>query len=102
MAYRLCLGLWLVLTIYSYTTFNLGSNFFDDIANGLQVYMTIDNNNQGWFVTLGKSVISLDNATLPPVTPGVPEPSTWAMMLLGFAGVGYLTYRRRKAVAIAA
>jgi hypothetical protein len=26
----------------------------------------------------------------------VPEPSTWAMMILGFAGVGYMTYRRRK------
>ena len=26
----------------------------------------------------------------------VPEPSTWAMMLLGFAGVGYMTYCRRK------
>jgi hypothetical protein len=25
----------------------------------------------------------------------VPEPSTWAMMILGFAGVGYLAYRRR-------
>lgn len=25
----------------------------------------------------------------------VPEPSTWAMMILGFAGVGFLTYRRR-------
>jgi hypothetical protein len=25
----------------------------------------------------------------------VPEPSTWIMMILGFAGVGYLTYRRR-------
>jgi hypothetical protein len=25
----------------------------------------------------------------------VPEPSTWAMMLLGFAGVGFLAYRRR-------
>jgi hypothetical protein len=27
---------------------------------------------------------------------GVPEPSTWAMMILGFAGVGAMTYRRRK------
>jgi hypothetical protein len=27
----------------------------------------------------------------------VPEPSTWAMMVLGFAGLGYLGYRRRKA-----
>jgi PEP-CTERM motif len=25
----------------------------------------------------------------------VPEPSTWAMMLLGFAGLGYAGYRRR-------
>lgn len=26
----------------------------------------------------------------------VPEPSTWAMMILGFAGVGYMTYRRKR------
>jgi hypothetical protein len=25
----------------------------------------------------------------------VPEPSTWAMMLLGFSGVGFIAYRRR-------
>jgi hypothetical protein len=29
------------------------------------------------------------------VTGAVPEPSTWAMMLLGFAGVGFIGYRRR-------
>ncbi|MDN3275967.1 PEPxxWA-CTERM sorting domain-containing protein [Frankia sp. RB7] len=29
------------------------------------------------------------------ITP-VPEPSTWAMMVLGFAGVGAMAYRRRK------
>jgi PEP-CTERM motif len=29
-------------------------------------------------------------------TPVVPEPSTWAMMLLGFAGVGFVGYRRAK------
>lgn len=29
----------------------------------------------------------------------VPEPSTWAMMILGFAGVGYLAYRRRNQAA---
>lgn len=29
------------------------------------------------------------------VAPAVPEPSTWAMMILGFFGIGYLTYRRR-------
>ena len=30
---------------------------------------------------------------------GVPEPSTWAMMLLGFAGLGFAGYRRRTRLA---
>jgi hypothetical protein len=25
----------------------------------------------------------------------VPEPSTWAMLLLGFAGIGFMAYRRK-------
>jgi hypothetical protein len=29
-------------------------------------------------------------------TPGTPEPSTWAMMLLGFAGLGFAGYRRAR------
>jgi hypothetical protein len=44
--------------------------------------------------------------TLTPIGPEalkltVPEPSTWAMMLLGFAGLGYLAYRKRGALASA-
>jgi hypothetical protein len=27
---------------------------------------------------------------------GVPEPSTWAMMVAGFAGLGFLSYRRTR------
>jgi PEP-CTERM motif len=39
--------------------------------------------------------------TMTPVI-GVPEPSTWAMMLLGFAGLGFLTYwNPRRSVSIA-
>ena len=30
----------------------------------------------------------------------VPEPSTWAMMILGFAGVGFMAYRRRNKTAM--
>ncbi len=30
----------------------------------------------------------------------VPEPSTWAMLLLGFAGIGFLTYRRKSKPAL--
>jgi hypothetical protein len=32
----------------------------------------------------------------------VPEPSTWAMMLLGFCGLGFLTYRRKNRPALSA
>jgi hypothetical protein len=32
-------------------------------------------------------------------TAAVPEPSTWAMMILGFAGVGFMAYRRRNQLA---
>ena len=38
-----------------------------------------------------------DGAILAGVTLGVPEPSTWAMMLLGFGGLGALLRRRRAA-----
>jgi hypothetical protein len=39
------------------------------------------------------------------VTPGVgavPEPSTWAMMILGFAGLGFMAYRRKSKPALLA
>jgi PEP-CTERM motif len=29
------------------------------------------------------------------LSPGVPEPSTWAMMILGFCAVGFIAYRRK-------
>jgi PEP-CTERM motif len=34
------------------------------------------------------------SVTVTPITGGVPEPSTWAMMLAGFAGLGFLGYRQ--------
>jgi len=33
------------------------------------------------------------------VDTGAPELSTWAMMLIGFAGVGFIAYRRKKSAA---
>jgi hypothetical protein len=35
------------------------------------------------------------SGTIRDVVAGVPEPSTWAMMVLGFAGVGFMAYRRK-------
>jgi hypothetical protein len=35
------------------------------------------------------------------MTAAVPEPSTWAMIILGFAGIGTMAYRRRNALCVA-
>jgi hypothetical protein len=43
----------------------------------------------------GRWMSNLDSIT---VLQAVPEPSTWAMMVLGFAGLGFLAYRRRSTV----
>ena len=67
------------------------------MAAGLQVQIHIDANNAGWVVTLGKSVLSIDGGGVPPPAPGVPEPATWAMMMLGFVGLGAVAYRKRAA-----
>ena len=36
------------------------------------------------------------------LTSAVPEPSTWAMMIFGFAGVGFMAYRRKSKPALMA
>lgn len=36
------------------------------------------------------------------VAPAVPEPSTWAMIILGFGGIGFMAYRRRSRPMLAA
>lgn len=84
---------------WSYTTFTLGSNFFDDIAAGLEVFMEIDARDEGWAVALAKSVLTLDGGTLPNPNPGttpVPEPSTILLLGAGLAGLGFARKRFAK------
>ena len=44
----------------------------------------------------GGSAIGTPTSNPPPPPPVVPEPATWAMMLLGFGAVGYALRRRRQ------
>jgi hypothetical protein len=84
--------------IWSYTTFSLGSQFFDEIAAGLEVRIDIDSTHtyNDWAVALAKSVLSLDGGQLPDPNPGskVPEPGT--LLLLGFGLIGIAGYGRKK------
>jgi hypothetical protein len=48
----------------------------------------------GW---VGINNIEVNAAVAP-----VPEPSTWAMMILGFAGIGFMAYRRKSKPAVMA
>jgi hypothetical protein len=49
---------------------------------------------------LGNAPPSGGTPASPPM--GTPEPATWAMMLLGFAGMGFVGYRRAAWARIAA
>jgi hypothetical protein len=59
----------------------------------------------GWLLYSPPVAVPLHSlaAAKPLYSPAIPEPSTWVMMLLGFAGLGFAGYRvSRKTAAFAA
>ena len=52
--------------------------------------------------TTWSNAFGIYDATFSATVSAVPEPSTWAMMILGFFGVGFLAYRRRNGTAAVA
>ncbi len=53
-------------------------------------------------VTCNTGGVAANHVTIGHETvPGVPEPSTWTMMFLGFCGLGWFAYRRRNPLTIA-
>jgi hypothetical protein len=69
----------------------LGRNFCPFVAAGI----TFSGTAESVDFTGTANQIAFADITLGSATPGgtVPEPSTWAMMLVGFAGLGFLGYR---------
>jgi PEP-CTERM motif len=70
---------------------------------GIDPSLALDPNNATDFVTqLTFTGSGNFTGTMTPITTAVPEPSTWAMMLLGFAGIGFVAYRRKSKPALTA
>ncbi len=105
--------------LVSFTNPTLGGSVFTadlvgSVTSILSGGVLIDFNNTpqnfafgGGTFTLQVNDVSINPGLLPVsltgqinVMSGVPEPSTWAMMLLGFAGVGFMAYRRKNGTAM--
>jgi hypothetical protein len=93
------------ITDSSGTTFVNAANYAVlDPANGDQgllgsAYVNIFDSNPITSITFTSSqkAFEFDNLTL---AGAVPEPSTWAMMILGFLGVGFTAYRKKRGAAL--
>ena len=87
-------------------TFTVGGNAAASFAGpfGFQVFGPVSTANfvanaDGYYVT---AYVDLPNGGAGQIGGGIPESSTWAMMFVGFAGLGFTGYRARKSVAAAA
>jgi hypothetical protein len=66
------------------TQAGLTGNFFNQSNNGLYRVNALDPFATG-YVSASSSLVA-----------AVPEPSTWAMLVLGFAGIGFMAYRKNR------
>ncbi len=72
---------------FSPTSFFAGNvNFIGGLAKGRSLTFVLEDNVPFSTTTVG----------------GVPEPSTWVMMILGFAGLGFAGYRKSKRTSVLA
>jgi hypothetical protein len=81
-------------TLYSNGNFNAGF-FFNSVSPASCTGVAPANCDPAHVgVTPGATFSSLETISVD-IPAAVPEPSTWAMMILGFVGIGAMTYRRR-------
>jgi hypothetical protein len=67
------------------------------VAPGPAPFCSIPDIHQGVLIS---GSLTIDSATSDQIA-AIPEPSTWAMLLIGFAGLGFMAYRRRNQISLA-
>jgi hypothetical protein len=89
-----------------------GATWYSDPAlnggNGNHVYSVAVTEDQAFANSPAGTYVAFEDLTFPfsdfnyfdqtfvfVIAPSVPEPTTWAMVILGFAGVGFMAHRRR-------
>jgi hypothetical protein len=73
------------------------STLNDFMGTGSQSVQLLFNSHSGdTFKTGSDGLMGVITYTFTPAVAAVPEPSTWAMMVLGFAGLGYAGYRKTR------
>jgi hypothetical protein len=92
-------------------SYNFNSGWFIFFSNNRVAFWCLEGANGGCNGDPGTSNIAINenssrvNFVSSPLTgtvllgtiaPAVPEPSTWAMMILGFCGLGFMAYRRKQ------
>jgi PEP-CTERM motif len=90
---QVTVGSLVTISISSLTQNDFGSDDSAFVDPDFQIDPTFLANNPGFSLSFSEGV---ENVT------AVPEASTWAMMMLGFFGVGFAAYRRRSSVAMPA
>jgi PEP-CTERM motif len=87
-------------TVDRLTSATIGFNFFGGIAPGSDSAQLAIETNATRFTSGFLSAFNTGSATITGFAPSVPEPSTWAMMLVGLAGLGFMGWRRMAAFAV--
>jgi hypothetical protein len=87
-----------VLEVINGASFSMTQQFLANIGSGYQSFLTVNNAIHPY--VSGQALTSVNGQFFytDPIqnTPAVPEPSTWAMIILGFAGVGFAAYRKNR------
>ena len=73
----------------SNSPFGIGTSFYAQNADPLPDVFS-------YTLNFGPGSVSGAQIAINESVSAVPEPSTWAMMVLGFAGVGFMAYRRKR------